>query len=739
MFVAPYLNPRTPVTVDFSANLGAAFVAFVLGASAMLHYGAENRELHTVLDTGVAVTGALIALSLWDVSRRTEQSWALFLAICFAMTAISEFLHVVTVLGWFGKGPAGDVTSRAGSWGPRAYLLPISVWAALLLRNRPRWFAWPLAAGLALLAAALIAIFQVIPRYAQPGLFWVTRPSLILVPLVWALAGVAYWKRRNESDIASAIAPVAVILAAAHGAMLYARAPADTAAMVAHYGKFIGDGLLLFNLTQIGAADTARRRQVEQQLIELNRDLDARVAERTAAQRRSQDMIEAIIANSPALIYVKDLAGLYLMVNQRFAETFQVEREQVIGKSDHDLFDHASADAYRAMDQRVAAADRPLTEEETFPLEDGPHTWLSVKAPLHDDAGRAYAVFGISTDVTDQRRAQVALRDSEQRNRLIVESALDAVVTIDSAGVITGWSPHAETTFGWTQDEALGKPVDELILPERYRAAKGWHAISPPARRGCSTSGSSSPPFTATATNFPSSCPSPRWAWAKPSPSPRSSATSPTASWPRHGSRRSAIACTCSNRSPARSASARMSKASSRSWCARSRIGCRRISSASAATIRSRSCSSSRMSAPAARRSAASSASPSAPKSRSTATACRAASPASWSMSPTSLRSISPSRAASPRTPCARWWSSRSPPRMGYSACSSSPAWPLKRSPARTASSSNRSATMSRSPPTRRSCATACNRPMTTSNRPAGHIGAGTAARDRPDGERHRA
>jgi|GEM_PF-659624 len=471
MFVASYLHPRTPVAVNFSANLAIAFIALVLGAAAMLHYGAANPELHTILDTSVAVTGALVALSLWDISRRAEQSWPLFLAICFAITAVSELLHVITLLGWLGDGPKGSVTSRAGSWGPRAYLLPISVWAALLLRDRPRWYAWPLATGSVLLAAALIAIFQVIPRYAAPGLFWITRPSLILVPLFWVLAGVAYWKRRDESDLAHAIAPTAVILAVAHGAMLYARAPADTLAMVAHFGKFVGDAMLLFNLTQIGAADTARRRQVEQQLIELSHDLDARVAERAAAQRRSQDMVEAIITNSPAVIYVKDLAGHYLMINQRFAEIFHVEREAVIGKTDHDLFDKASADAFRAMDERVAAADQPLTAEETVPLDDGPHTYISVKSPLRDDSGRAYAMFGISTDVTEQRRARVALLASEQRNRQIVGSALDAVVTIDSAGVIVDWTPQSETTFGWTRDEALGHPVDELILPGRYRAA----------------------------------------------------------------------------------------------------------------------------------------------------------------------------------------------------------------------------------------------------------------------------
>ncbi len=92
-------------------------------------------------------------------------------------------------------------------------------------------------------------------------------------------------------EITRAIALTAAILVIAHAAMLgFCAVPSDTLAMVAHFGKFVGDALLMFNLTQIGAADTARRRQVEHQLIELSRDLDARVAERTAAERRSQNL-----------------------------------------------------------------------------------------------------------------------------------------------------------------------------------------------------------------------------------------------------------------------------------------------------------------------------------------------------------------------------------------------------------------------------------------------------------------
>jgi len=65
----------------------------------------------------------------------------------------------------------------------------------------------------------------------------------------------------------------------------------------------------------------------------------------------------------------------------------------------------------------------------------------------------------------------VQLRDSEDRAGLIIDAALDAVVTIDQAGAISGWNPQAEAIFGWTREEVLGRPVDQVIMPERLRQA----------------------------------------------------------------------------------------------------------------------------------------------------------------------------------------------------------------------------------------------------------------------------
>ena len=60
---------------------------------------------------------------------------------------------------------------------------------------------------------------------------------------------------------------------------------------------------------------------------------------------------------------------------------------------------------------------------------------------------------------------------AEQSTRLVVDNALDAVVTMDAAGVITGWNAHAESTFGWTRKEAIGRVLADTVVPPQYRAA----------------------------------------------------------------------------------------------------------------------------------------------------------------------------------------------------------------------------------------------------------------------------
>lgn len=69
------------------------------------------------------------------------------------------------------------------------------------------------------------------------------------------------------------------------------------------------------------------------------------------------------------------------------------------------------------------------------------------------------------------RAAEAALLQSQERNRAIVDTALDGVITIDAAGIVTEWNAQATAIFGWTRDEAMGKPLSETIIPERDQEA----------------------------------------------------------------------------------------------------------------------------------------------------------------------------------------------------------------------------------------------------------------------------
>jgi len=88
-----------------------------------------------------------------------------------------------------------------------------------------------------------------------------------------------------------------------------------------------------------------------------------------------------------------------------------------------------------------------------------------------DEAGAVIAMTGTGQDVTDRKRIEQDLRQSESRTRAIIDSANDAFIAIDPAGTIRDWNPQAEAIFGWTREQALGRSLAETIIPERYREA----------------------------------------------------------------------------------------------------------------------------------------------------------------------------------------------------------------------------------------------------------------------------
>src|SRR3954462_15130340 len=122
------------------------------------------------------------------------------------------------------------------------------------------------------------------------------------------------------------------------------------------------------------------------------------------------EQLMALIDHTSAVIYMRDADGRYLLVNREYERLFGLRREDIVGLTDHDLFPGPVADEFRANDLQAFARRVPVQMEEQAPGDDGMRTYVTVKFPLIDQAGQAYAVCGISTDITERKQAEEEVR-----------------------------------------------------------------------------------------------------------------------------------------------------------------------------------------------------------------------------------------------------------------------------------------------------------------------------------------
>ena len=186
---------------------------------------------------------------------------------------------------------------------------------------------------------------------------------------------------------------------------------------------------------------------------------DEREEERALAEseKRLRDLIDA----TTAVIYVKGLDGRYMVVNKRYEELTGFAREDVIGRSDAELWPAEFAAGVRANDLRVLDALGPLEFEEGGP-EGTPSgvTFLSYKFPLFDVDGVPYAIAGISTDISQRKQSEERLRESEERFRVLAENAQDFIFRfrLKAKPGFDYVSPACEAITGYTADELYSDP-----------------------------------------------------------------------------------------------------------------------------------------------------------------------------------------------------------------------------------------------------------------------------------------
>ncbi len=178
--------------------------------------------------------------------------------------------------------------------------------------------------------------------------------------------------------------------------------------------------------------------------------LEKTVAGMRAAENASssaKNLLETIIDNIPSLIYLKDLQGRILACNLSVANLFGVSREQIINKTSHDFFPANLADKQHADDKNVLQSGKMLVTDEVLELADGQHVFETTKLAVRNHAGEISSLCGISTDITERRQAETALKESQQ---LFTTVANTSPALVWMSGLDMGCTWFNETWLNFT-------------------------------------------------------------------------------------------------------------------------------------------------------------------------------------------------------------------------------------------------------------------------------------------------
>src|SRR6266702_387862 len=197
LLVTGFQSARAAMSKEFvnklnlSRGAAAMLTAFAAVSAIVLLVGFKDYPgLHTVLDTGIFLLSGLLALLFWEVGRRSGESLPQLIAISFAITSISESLHAFVSIEWSGRFvflTQGAEVLRPTTWPPGVYLLPVGLGLSLWLMQRRSQHLVVFTLSLIGLAAALFVAVHWLPRFTSPTWFGITRPTLVLASVAWAV------------------------------------------------------------------------------------------------------------------------------------------------------------------------------------------------------------------------------------------------------------------------------------------------------------------------------------------------------------------------------------------------------------------------------------------------------------------------------------------------------------------------------------------------------------------------
>ena len=203
-------------------------------------------------------------------------------------------------------------------------------------------------------------------------------------------------------------------------------------------------------------------------LIGVITDITAR-KQSEAALKQSEAKYRLLYNETPVLLHSIDRNGILVEVNDYWLKTLGYERGEVIGKKVADFFTEASRKYSQEVVQPAFFRDGIAKDVSyQFVRKNGEVVDVLLSATAERDAsGAVVRSLAVIEDVTERKRAEAALRESEERFKAITMTASDAILLMDDRGKLVHWNPAAGRMFGYSAEEALGKDLHLFLAPRR--------------------------------------------------------------------------------------------------------------------------------------------------------------------------------------------------------------------------------------------------------------------------------
>ncbi len=169
---------------------------------------------------------------------------------------------------------------------------------------------------------------------------------------------------------------------------------------------------------------------------------------------RSEQLFSAFMDHLPACAWIKTTDGRYMYINERVKQLLPFEGNY-LGKTDEELWSSDMADEYRENDLKVISTGQKLETVESYDINGGQRVLLVTKFPIFDESGSIVMVGGTCVDITEHKRVEEALHESEQQYRDIFQNAVEGIFQTTSDGKFICCNPALVKMFGFSSAEEL--------------------------------------------------------------------------------------------------------------------------------------------------------------------------------------------------------------------------------------------------------------------------------------------